>query len=112
MQTMRAVVIHQAGGPEVLKLETLPVPTPGPGQALIRLKAFGLNRSELSTRQGHSPGVRFPIVPGIEATGVVEEAAGPRPWVWRQPRSRGAMEQPSCPRRELETGGNRASLSS
>jgi NADPH:quinone reductase-like Zn-dependent oxidoreductase len=43
---------------------------------LIRVKAFGLNRSELFTRQGHSPGVKFPIVLGIEATGVVEETPG------------------------------------
>jgi NADPH:quinone reductase-like Zn-dependent oxidoreductase len=43
---------------------------------LIRVKAFGLNRSELFTRQGHSPGVKFPRVLGIEAAGVVEEAPG------------------------------------
>jgi NADPH:quinone reductase-like Zn-dependent oxidoreductase len=62
---MKAAVIYEAGGPEVLKLEVL-----------IRIKAFGLNRSELFTRQGHSPGVKFPRVLGIEACGVVEEAPG------------------------------------
>jgi NADPH:quinone reductase-like Zn-dependent oxidoreductase len=40
------------------------------------VKAFGLNRSELFTRQGHSPNVRFPRVLGIAAVGVVEEARG------------------------------------
>jgi NADPH:quinone reductase-like Zn-dependent oxidoreductase len=43
---------------------------------LIRVKAFGINRSEMFTRQGHSPGVKFPRVLGIEAAGVVEEAPG------------------------------------
>ena len=41
---------------------------------LIRVKAFGLNRSELFTRQGHGPGVEFPRILGIEAAGLVEEA--------------------------------------
>jgi hypothetical protein len=74
--TMKAAVIHEAGGPEVLKLESLPLPTPKRAKVLIRVKAFGLNRSELFTRQGHSPGVTFPRVLGIEAVGLVEEAPG------------------------------------
>src|SRR5258708_25590031 len=76
MSMMKAAVIHEAGGPEVLKIESLPIPTPQAGEVLIRIKAFGLNRSELFTRQGHSPGVKFPRVLGIEAVGLVEEAAG------------------------------------
>jgi len=76
MATMKAAVIHEAGGPEVLKLESRPVPTPQRGWVLIRVKAFGLNRSELFTRQGLSPGVKFPRILGIEATGVVDEAPG------------------------------------
>ena len=71
--SMKAVVIHTAGGPEVLKLEQLPIPTPADDEVLIRIKAFGLNRSELFTRQGHSPNVKFPRVLGIEATGIVEK---------------------------------------
>ncbi len=67
MSTMKAVVIHQAGGPEVLNLEDRPMPTPKPGWILIRVRAFGLNRSELFTRQGHSPNVQFPHILGIEA---------------------------------------------
>ena len=74
MATMKAAVIHEAGGPEVLKLETRPVPVPKRGEVLIRVKAFGLNRSELFTRLGLSPTVSFPRILGIEAVGVVEEA--------------------------------------
>lgn len=71
---MKAVVIRKAGGPDVLKLEDLPVPEPRPGWVLIRVRAFGLNRSELFTRQGHSPNVQFPRVLGIEAVGEVVSA--------------------------------------
>ena len=76
MPDMKAAVIHEPGGPEVLKIESLPIPTPKPGEVLIRVKAFGLNRSELFTRQGHSSGVKFPRVLGIEAAGLVEQAPG------------------------------------
>jgi NADPH:quinone reductase-like Zn-dependent oxidoreductase len=76
MTAMKAVVMHEAGGPEVLKIESRPIPTPQSGEVLIRVKAFGLNRSELFTRQGHSPGVELPRVLGIEAAGLVEEAPG------------------------------------
>jgi NADPH:quinone reductase-like Zn-dependent oxidoreductase len=74
--TMKAVVIHEPGGPEVLKIERIPIPTPAKGQVLIKVKAFGLNRSEFFTRQGFSPDVKFPRVLGIEAVGVVESAPG------------------------------------
>ncbi len=73
---MKAVVIREAGPPEVLSVAELPVPRPSAGWVLIQVKAFGLNRSELFTRQGHSPGVKFPRVLGIEAVGTVEEAPG------------------------------------
>src|SRR5580658_5960793 len=76
MVMMRAAVIRTAGGPEVLKIESLPIPEPRNDQVLIRVKAFGLNRSELFTRQGHSPDVKFPRVLGIEAVGLVESAPG------------------------------------
>lgn len=76
MSTMKAVVIREAGGPDVLKVEDRTIPTPRTGEVLIQVKAFGLNRSELFTRQGHSPGVKFPRVLGIEAVGIVQEAPG------------------------------------
>lgn len=73
---MKAVVMHQPGGPEVLRVEQWPMPVPRAGQVLIRVEAFGLNRSELFTRQGHSPGIAFPRVLGIEAVGTVADAPG------------------------------------
>lgn len=73
---MRAIVIEEPGGPEVLRLEERPVPKPESGWVLIQVKAFGLNRSELFTRRGHSPSVQFPRIPGIEAVGVVVDAPG------------------------------------
>jgi NADPH:quinone reductase-like Zn-dependent oxidoreductase len=76
MSIMKAAVIREPGGPDVLKIESRPVPVPHPGEVLIRVKAFGLNRSELFTRRGLSPNVRFPRILGIEAAGVVEEAPG------------------------------------
>ena len=76
MPTMKAAVIRQAGGPDVLKIENVPIPTPRNGEVLIRVKACGLNRSELFTRQGHSPDVKFPRILGIEAAGLVESAPG------------------------------------
>jgi len=76
MKTMKAAVIRRPGPAEVLTIEKLPIPSPNPGWILIRVKSFGLNRSELFTRQGHSPNVKFPRVLGIEAVGVVDSAPG------------------------------------
>jgi NADPH:quinone reductase-like Zn-dependent oxidoreductase len=76
MSDMKAAVIYEPGGPEVLKIEHRPMPTPKLGEVLIRVKAFGLNRSELFTRQGQSPGVKFPRILGIECVGLVEAAPG------------------------------------
>lgn len=76
MATMKAVVIRTPGGPENLKIEHLPIPKLEKGWILIKVKAFGMNRSEMFTWQGHSPGVQFPRVLGIEASGIVEEAPG------------------------------------
>ncbi|HEX8444785.1 MAG TPA: zinc-binding alcohol dehydrogenase family protein [Allosphingosinicella sp.] len=74
--TMKAVVLYAPGGPDALKIEQRPVPRAQSGEVLIRVEAFGLNRSELFTRQGHSPGVAFPRILGIEAVGTVAAAPG------------------------------------
>ncbi len=74
--TMRAVVLDAPGPPEALVIRELPVPVPAPGQVLIRVVAFGLNRSELHLRLGLAENATFPRVPGIEATGVVVSAPG------------------------------------
>jgi NADPH:quinone reductase-like Zn-dependent oxidoreductase len=76
MKKMKAIVIHHAGSPDVLKIEERPVPAARDGWVLIRVRAFGLNRSELFSRQGHSPNVTFPRILGIEAVGTVVEAPG------------------------------------
>src|SRR5712691_3661131 len=73
---MRAIVLEHAGPPEVLEIRSVPRPEPRPGWVLIQVKAFGLNRSELFTRQGYSPGVIFPRILGIECVGVVQAAPG------------------------------------
>jgi NADPH:quinone reductase-like Zn-dependent oxidoreductase len=76
MGTMKAVVLRQPGPPDVLKIEQRPIPVPRCGEVLIRIKAFGVNRSELFTRQGLSPSVHLPRVLGIEAVGLVAQAPG------------------------------------
>lgn len=73
---MRAIVLDAPGPASAFTLRTIPIPTPKSGQCLIKVKAFGLNRSELHTRFGFSPSVTFPRVLGIEAAGVVEECPG------------------------------------
>ncbi|WP_410586836.1 zinc-binding dehydrogenase [Amycolatopsis sp. lyj-23] len=78
MTTMRAAVCVRAGGPEVLEVRELPVPAVRAGWSLVRVRGTGLNRSELRTRQGHSPGVRFPRVLGIECVGTVAASTDPR----------------------------------
>ena len=75
--TMRAAVCVKAGGPEVLEVRELPVPTVRDGWSLVQVKAAGLNRSELRTRQGHSPTVTFPRVLGIECVGTVAASTDP-----------------------------------
>lgn len=74
--TMRAVVIDRPGGPEVLQIRDVPIPTPRTGWVLIRVEAFGLNRSELHFRSGVASSGSFPRIPGIEAVGVVADAPG------------------------------------
>jgi len=73
---MRAVVLDAPGPPSSLAIRELPVPNPPDGWVLIKVKAFGLNRSELHTRLGLAQGVTFPRVLGIEAAGVVAQCPG------------------------------------
>ncbi|KAA0990934.1 zinc-binding alcohol dehydrogenase family protein [Dyadobacter aurulentus] len=69
---MKAAVIYQPGSASQLILEGLPVPIPQEGEVLVKIKAFGLNRSELMTCKGLSPDVKFPRILGIECVGKVE----------------------------------------
>lgn len=75
-ETMRAVVLDAPGPPDALEIRRIPTPIPQPGQVLIEVRAFGLNRSELHTRIGLAEGVTFPRVLGIEATGIVASCPG------------------------------------
>jgi NADPH:quinone reductase-like Zn-dependent oxidoreductase len=72
--TMRAIVLDKPGPAGTFAIRDLPVPRARPGWVLIRVRAIGLNRSELHTRLGLSDGVTFPRVLGIEAVGEIVEA--------------------------------------
>ncbi|AHJ95430.1 zinc-binding alcohol dehydrogenase family protein [Hymenobacter swuensis] len=74
---MKAAVLYHPGAADQFRLEERPVPVPAAGQVLLRVRAFGLNRSELMTRKGLSPGVQFPRILGIECVGeVVQDPSG------------------------------------
>ncbi|MGJ7524963.1 zinc-binding dehydrogenase [Variovorax sp. GB1P17] len=74
---MKAYVIEQAGGPEVLQLRDIPSPQPTANEVQIRVRAFGLNRAETYLRAGKMGAITAPRVPGIEAVGeVVLDPAG------------------------------------
>ena len=70
---MKAAITTKAGGPEFIEIQEVPKPIVKSGWILIKVEAFGLNRSELFTRRGDSPGVVFPRIQGIECVGTVEE---------------------------------------
>ncbi|KAI0879822.1 putative zinc-binding oxidoreductase [Annulohypoxylon maeteangense] len=70
-KTMRAVICTATGPASIMEIQDVPLPTPQPSQVLIRVLGFGINRAEMFTRQGHSPGVEFPRIIGIECVGVV-----------------------------------------
>jgi NADPH:quinone reductase len=74
MSTTRQVRFHELGGPEVLKIETVPAAQPGPGEIRLRVEAIGLNRAENLYRSGqymYAP-TQYPSPIGYEAAGVVE----------------------------------------
>ena len=72
----KAIVVHELGGPEVLKWEEVPDAAPGPGQARVRHTAIGVNFVDVYFRNGIYKAPAVPFVPGHEAAGVVE-AIGP-----------------------------------
>jgi NADPH:quinone reductase len=73
---VKAIRVQTTGGPEVLKYEEVPRPSPGPGQALVRIEAVGVNFIEIYQRTGLYQ-VPMPLIPGTEAAGTVVEI-GPK----------------------------------
>lgn len=69
---MRAIMVHEFGPPEVMRLEELPDPIPGPGQLLIRVKAIGVNPVDTYIRAGLFYRRGLPYTPGTDLSGVVE----------------------------------------
>ena len=72
---MKAVRVHEVGGPDVLRYEDVPVPVPGPGQAQVKVEAIGLNFIDCYFRAGVYK-AQLPFIPGSEAAGIVS-AVGP-----------------------------------
>ena len=79
---MKAIRLHEHGGPEVLRCEVVPRPSPGPGEVLVRVHAAGINPPDWYLRDGMSnlppetrPAFELPIIPGTDVSGVVEAVA-------------------------------------
>ena len=69
---MKAIRVHQFGDPEILRLEEVSTPVPGPSQVLVRVHAIGVNPVETYQRTGSNPAIKLPWTPGMDAAGVVE----------------------------------------
>src|SRR4051812_35231754 len=69
---MKAIRVHEAGGPEVMKLEEVHDPKPGPGQVVVRIYAVGINPVDTYFRAGIYPPPAHPYTPGSDAAGVIE----------------------------------------
>src|SRR5574337_1843576 len=72
---MRAIRMHEYGGPEVLRYEEVALPEPGVGEARVKVEAVGVNYIDIYQRKGQYPDP-LPVIPGREAAGVVD-AVGP-----------------------------------
>ncbi|MFI0775236.1 NADP-dependent oxidoreductase [Streptomyces sp. NPDC021212] len=79
---MRAIRLHEYGGPEVLRYDEVPIPEPRPGEVLVRVHAVGLNPPDWYAREGMpdvpaelKPPVDLPLIPGTDVSGVVEAVA-------------------------------------
>ncbi|MEU1512879.1 NADP-dependent oxidoreductase [Streptomyces sp. NPDC005811] len=80
--TMKAIRLHEHGGPEVLRHEDVPLPEPGPGEVLVRVHAVGVNPPDWYLRDGLAdlppetrPVFSLPVIPGTDVSGVVEAVA-------------------------------------
>jgi len=82
--TMKAIQVHEFGGPEVLQYDTVPVPELKPGEVLVRVHAVGVNPPDWYLRDGYEhqqlpvemrPSIPLPVIPGSDVSGVVEAVA-------------------------------------
>src|SRR5581483_11421759 len=75
---MRAIRIHSYGGPDVVRIEDTPVPEPGTGEVLIRVRATAINPVDWKIRRGDLAflNLQFPVTLGCEIAGVVEKGSG------------------------------------
>jgi NADPH2:quinone reductase len=70
---MKAIIVREFGEPDVLKIEELPLPKPGPGQVLVRIKAAGVNPADTYARTGnYANKPQLPYTPGSDGAGVIE----------------------------------------
>src|SRR5271169_5222384 len=72
-ETMRAILIHHPGGPEVMRLEEVELPPPGKGEVRLRQHAIGINFMDVYQRTGFYPPTSLPFTPGGEGAGEVVE---------------------------------------
>jgi len=71
---MKAIIVHEFGEPEVMKLEDVPTPEPGAGQVLVKVMAAGVNPVDTYIRSGnHAHAPQLPYTPGKDAAGIVEK---------------------------------------
>ena len=70
---MKAMVLEKPCTAEEMKIKNVPIPEVKENWILVKIRAFGINRAEIFTRQGDSPSVKLPRVIGIECVGIVEE---------------------------------------
>ncbi|MQY30371.1 NADP-dependent oxidoreductase [Nocardia aurantia] len=81
-RTMRAIRVHEHGGPDVLRYDEVPRPEPGPGEVLVRVHAVGVNPRDGYLRDGLTivpahmrPTIDLPVIPGTDVSGVVAAVA-------------------------------------
>ena len=78
---MKAIQVRAYGGPEVLELSEVPTPSPGPGQALVAIKAIGVNPVDVYLHTGaYTRKIALPYTPGSDAAGIIESVAAGVPF--------------------------------
>src|SRR2546425_1234938 len=107
---MRAILVREFGGPDVLRLEDVPDPKPGPSEVVVRIRAAGVNPVDTYIRSGpYARKAPLPYIPGSDGAGR-RAAAGSAPSSPRQGRDWGSFG-PGGPGRALGSAGGRAPTS-